>query len=328
VANREIQPPGGDLGVNTGARSNVIDWLTFGGGRGSGGGGGRSGKDYKNEAELFKFQQEVLDERERAQNARAEMLHGNKTAIDLGGEQVSQTQGLATHAQFIKNLQDSGASSEQIMQAVSQANMDLPKGGSFGVKFDNTPVTGGGKPAPTNPDVPGEEPPVEPTPEKDMWDTDITRKKSEGKGGNNAKVDVKDSPLHWTQKEKMRSGWDDQLAAHQKELADAGEAPLDEEEVKQLAQEQSYAMFPLQGRQTAGLSKSQLEGNQPYISGNKATQKTISKMHPDAQFSDAGSISFGKVGNDGGIDLGTSGARPAPNGTSGVTQGTQFDANS
>lgn len=340
MANREIQPPGGDLGVNTSGRAGLINFLSakrlFG--DGVGGGGGR-GKDYKNEAKLFKFQQQVLDERERAQAAREEMLYGNKTGIDLGAEQVSQNQGREHYQEMLNMVKDAkaqGASGEQLQQLVTSFDLETPRGGRARGTFD---IVGGPKP-PTGPapDGPGpfvsDDPPVnddpgpkkKPAREKDMWNTDITRKDVEGKGGNKGKMDLVDTPLHYKQADIMREGWDDQLAAHQKELADAGEAPLDEDETKQLAQEQAYAMFPLQARQAGSLSQNKLEGNLPYIKGDKATQKTISKMHPDAQFSDAGSISFGKVGNDGGIDLGENGARPAPSGESGITPGNQFNA--
>lgn len=325
MANREIQPPGGDLGVNTSGRAGLINFLSakrlFG--DGVGGGGGR-GKDYKNEAKLFKFQQQVLDERERAQAAREEMLYGNKAGIDLGAEQVSQNQGREHYQEMLNMVKDAkaqGASGEQLQQLVTSFDLETPRGGRARGTFD---IVGGPKP-PTGPapDGPGtvvsDDPPI----------TDGPGPKEPAKKRRTAadvRLDMKSAEDEYDAA--VGAGASDEDLA---DLASKGSMLSDEHYLlarKEGGQRDKGARkkagLPTAGG-TAGYTFESLDGgaNDSRVRSTKSRGETLKKMQENVDYGKE-SLGIGSVGNDGSIGMGDSGVRSAPSGESGIIPGSQF----
>lgn len=325
MANREIQPPGGDLGVNEGGRGRIIDMLIgkriFGGN--DGGSRGKSKRDYKNEAKLLEHQYKLQDMLEQARTARHVEGTYNTNLNNLVNSARMLNAGAGGDGgptgdphDFGKIIPTHVRPDEFLAQDEAGNKIHIKDSGNRGpgpVVSDDPPTTDGPGP------VVSDDPPI----------TDGPGPKEPAKKRRTAadvRLDMKSAEDEYDAA--VAAGASDEDLA---DLASRGSMLSDEHYLlarKEGGQRDKGARkkagLPAAGG-TAGYTFESLDGgaNDSRVRSTKSRGETLKKLQANVDYGRE-SLGIGTVGNDGGIDLGENGVRPAPSGESGVIEGTQF----
>ncbi len=301
MANREIQPPGGDLGVKTGGRKAIADFFTLRyllGGRQGGGrsGGGRTKRELQNDMALMEHQYNLQDQLERARTARG-----------VEGATQTDANAFANISRFYGGGQMIGVNDAHGNPIISEEELNRrPRKGS-GKGSGGTAVSWEDPVYPNQQDGPTQDEPIEdepiqdgPTPIKDEPQGEFnTKDKIRELRVSADKVSKRMKPLTPTQVEDANADWEDFHKAKQDEAKEAG-VEIDDDLRNEIRTQY------LQGKFSTGKET---------LPGNYKPDKEVRQWIRDTPTVNPG---------DGSIDTGSNGTRPAPGGESGVIEGPQF----
>lgn len=337
MANKEISPPGGDLGVGTSGRSGLINALTAAmwfdrdgrrrRGSGVSFGGGRSKRQMKNDMAMMEYQYRLQDELERARTARGVEGSAQKDAnayqaadAFFGGGTIEGVSGAHTPKQI-----------QNVDARPNKGNFKSAGGTSAGWEYADEQLGGEGPQADEDPDITEDGPSGE-TPQEQAAKVRYTRPDLLEQGGGKTVL----------KRGNLKGGAASKVKAKQDAFFEASLSPdeLSSEEIKQLREEYygntsagddlrqdaaDYAgdvLYPISRRKVSGQKKTDAysEAEAKGLLGNPSDAAKLKIESPEEIKSKVGTVN-----EDASIDTGTAGNRPAPKGQSGAVQGPQFN---
>ena len=306
MGNREIRPPNGDLGVKAGGREKIIDFLTLGllfgdrrgGRRGSSGGGGRTKREMQNDMALMEHQFRLQDELERARTARG-----------VEGATQTDANAFANISRFYGGGQMIGVNDAHGNPIITEEELNRrPKRGSgkgsggTSVSWEDPvyPNQQGGPEVPESTDDPGDTPAPTPRPKKrTAADARLELGALTDKYGSE-QGDVSDEE------------WEDYL----------GRSSALAEQHDILSRDESRKANNRAKKRAGG---GMVADYQPeVIAGGKIKKNTRKTEREAVDYALGETSSLGTVNDNGAIDTGSNGNRPAPGGENGVIEGPQF----
>lgn len=308
MANREVRPPEGDLGINTGGRQALADFMAMRnmlGDKGRGGGGlfasfrgGRTKRQMQNDMKLYQFYRQVDDQAARAADARrvqvTQQNQANMLANNLGAVRAATGN---SDEPFILPGAEGAFGDREVAAGDYMPNEFEARDQNGNLIRVKNPVRGGQTPEGPVEDGPAQ---VKPVKKRTAADARLELGNLTSRYGSE-QGDVSDEE------------WEDYLG-RASALANAHDIAARDE-----------------SRRANSKAKKKAGGGaaSPYspevIEGGRVKKKTSKQERADVEAGLEATKNIASVNEDASIDTGDIGSRPQPGGENGVVQGNQFN---